>query len=300
MMRLIPAGSRRVVHVGAVTTFVALASAGCVQSRPADLAGFGRAATGLQAEVGSTFADANRIARAVDVDRFVRSGVLGLSERRFPPVVSPEIAASWRDALGRLARYGNLLATLTDAGRGAAQTDAFRRLGTELADGPKGVNLDPGVAAGFAGLSGVLVDLRAQAKAREILRRADPPVRTLLEAMAAAVGSDDGSGLRGTVSSSWTAALSSQQRAYAAAAAEKADGRQRQIVADYLAGIDRRDTQLSALAGLRASLLGLADAHTAAAAGSARPFGEVLADVDERLRRTEETYRAVEQAGEAR
>lgn len=76
----------------------------------------------------------------------------------------------------------------------------------------------------------------------------------------------------------------------------KADGRQRQIVDDYFAGIDRRVAHLAALAGLRASLLGLADAHTAAAAGSARPFRDVLADVDERLRRTQETYRAVEHA----
>ena len=73
-----------------------------------------------------------------------------------------------------------------------------------------------------------------------------------------------------------------------------------QIVAEYLAGVDKRDAQLASLAGLRSSLLGLADAHTAAAAGSRRPFDEVLKDVNDRVVRTEATYRAVEKAGDAK
>jgi len=192
------------------------------------------------------------------------------------------------------------LATLTGRGRGGVQTDAFRELGVQLNAGPTAAGLDPGVSAGFATLAGALVDLRAQSSARDILRRTDPEVRTLLTAMADAVGRSDSEGLRGTVASNWVTALSVHQRAYAAAATEKADARQRQIVSDYLAGIDRRDAQLAALAGLRASLLGLADAHTAAANGSRRPFGEVLKDINDRLDRTEATYRAIEKAGDAR
>lgn len=180
------------------------------------------------------------------------------------------------------------------------QTDAFRRLGVQLTSGTTAADLDPGVTAGFAALAGALVDLRAQSTARDILRRTDPDVRRLLVAMADAVGSSDAEGLRGTVASNWTAALTAYQRTYAVAATEKADTRQRQIVADYLASVDRRDTQLSSLAGLRSSLLGLADAHTAAAAGSRRPFDEVLKDVNDRVARTEATYRAVEKAGDAR
>ncbi|MFD1033133.1 hypothetical protein ACFQ15_00505 [Sphingomonas hankookensis] len=278
----------------------ALLTASCATTPSADLNGFGRAATGLQADVGTTFTEANRIARSVEVDRFVRSGAIGLSERRFPPAVPPEIAARWRAALGDLARYGNLLATLTDTGRGGVQTDAFRQLGTQLNAGSTGADLDAGITAGFAALAGALVDMKAQASARDILRRTDPDVRKLLVAMADAVGADDAQGLRGTVASNWTAALSAYQRTYAVAATDKADARQRQIVSDYLTSIDRRDAQLDALAGLRSSLLGLADAHTAAAAGSRRPFDEVLKDVNERVARTEATYRAVEKAGETR
>jgi hypothetical protein len=272
----------------------------CATTPPADLAGFGRAATGLQSDVAIAFAEANRLTRSVEVDRFVRSGAIALSERRFPPAIPPEVAVRWRTSLSDLARYGNLLATLTGSGRGGTQTDAFRQLGVQLASGSTAANLDPGVAAGFAALAGALVDLRAQATARDILQRTDPDVRKLLTAMAEAVGADDGEGLRGTVSSNWTAALSAYQRTYAVAASEKAEARQRQIVADYLAGIDRRDAQLAALAGLRATLFGLADAHTAAAAGSSRPFDEVLRDVDDRLGRTEAAYRAIDKAGEAR
>ncbi len=273
---------------------------GCATAPSADLTGFGRAASTLQTDASTTFAEANRLARSVEVDRFVRSGAIALSERRFPAAVPPEVAAKWRGALGDLARYGNLLATLTGRGRGGVQTDAFRELGVQLNSSPTAADLDPGVSAGFAALAGALVDLRAQSSARDILRRTDPDVRALLTAMADAIGRSDGNGLRGTVASNWTTALSAHQRAYASAATEKADARQRQIVADYLVGIDRRDAQLAALAGLRASLLGLADAHTAAAHGSRRPFGEVLKDVNDRLDRTEATYRAIEKAGDAR
>lgn len=279
------------------TPAILLISCSCARTPPADLTGFGRAATGLQTDVGSSFAEANRLARSAETDRFVRSGAIGLSERRFPSAVPPEVAAAWRNALGDLARYGNLLATLTGGGRGSMRTDAFRQLGVQLSAGPVAADLDPGIAAGFSALAGALVDLRAQSSARDIMRRTDPDVRRLLVSMADAVGVDDGSGLRGTVRSNWTAALTAQQRTYAVAATEKADARQRQIVSDYLAGIDRRDAQLAGLAMLRSSLLSLADAHTAAAAGSARPFRDVLADVDDRLRRTEQTYLAVEKAG---
>ncbi len=277
-----------------------LLTAACATAPSADLSGFGRAATGLQADVGTTFAEANKVARAAEVDRFVRSGAIGLSERRFPAAVPADVAARWRAALGDMARYGNLLATLTGTGRGGVQTDALRQLGAQLNAGYTRADLDPGITAGFAALAGVLVDMKAQASAREILRRTDPDVRKLLVAMADAVGVDDAQGLRGTVASNWTAALSAHQRTYAVAATEKADARQRQIVADYLTGIDRRDAQLAALAGLRSSLLGLADAHTAAASGSRRPFDEVLKDVNDRVARTEATYRAVEKAGETR
>lgn len=282
-----------------VVSLVMVAS-GCTRTPPADLTGFGRAATGLRTDIGSTFAEANRLARSVEVDRFVRSGAIGLSERRFPPAVPPGVADAWRAALGDLARYGNLLATLTGGGRGAVRTEAFGRLGAQLSAGPVAADLDPGIAAGFSALAGALVDVRARASARDVMRWTDPAVRRLLVAMADAVGKDDGEGLRGTVRSNWTAALTSQQRNYAVAASEKADARQRQIVADYLAGIDRRDAQLAGLATLRTSLLALADAHAAAAAGSARPFEEVLADVNDRLRRTEQTYLAVEKAGDGR
>lgn len=277
-----------------------LAISGCASTPSADLTGFGRAASTLQADVATTFAEANKLTRSVEVDRFVRSGAIGLSERRFPSAVPAEVAAKWRGALGDLARYGNLLATLTGRERSGVQTDAFRELGVQLNSGPTAADLDPGISAGFAALAGALVDLRAHASARDILRDTDPKIRVLLTAMADAVGRSDGDGLRGTVASNWTTALASHQRAYAEAATAKADARQRQIVADYLVGIDKRDGQLAALAGLRASLLGLADAHAAAASGSRRPFDEVLKDVNDRMKRTEETYRSIDKTGTAR
>jgi hypothetical protein len=67
-----------------------LTASGCATPPSADLTGFGRAATTLQADAATTFAEANRLTRSVEVDRFVRSGAIALSERRFPPAVPPE------------------------------------------------------------------------------------------------------------------------------------------------------------------------------------------------------------------
>lgn len=276
------------------------ALAGCATAPSTDLAGFGRTAGALRVSADASFGEANRLSRTVEIDAFVRSGGVALTERRFPPAVPTEVIAAWRSALGDLARYGALLGTLSDGRGGEQSTVAFRDLGVQLNAGGTRASIDPGIAAGFSALAGALVDLAAREKAQSVIRRTDPQVRSLLVSMAAAIGAGDSEGLRGTVASNWAASLANTQRAYATAATEKAESRQRTIIADYLAGIDARDAQLRSLADLRASLLALGDAHAAAAAGSRRPFDQVLSDVNRRVGNAEAAYRAVEQAGNER
>jgi hypothetical protein len=279
---------------------LALGIAGCATALPADLAGFGRTASALRASADASFVEANRLSRNVEIDAFVQSGGVALTERRFPPAVPTEVSAAWRTALGDLGRYGALLGTLSDGRGGAQSTDALRDLGIQLNAGGTRASIDPGIAAGFSALAGALVDVAARENAQSVLKRTDPDVRKLLNSMAAAIGTSDSEGLRGTVASNWAASLANRQRAYALAATEKTEARQRAIIADYLAGIDARDTQLRSLADLRASLLALGDAHAAAAAGSRRPFDQVLSDVSVRVKKTEAAYRAVEAAGDER
>lgn len=138
--------------------------------------------------------------------------------------------------------------------------------------------------------------MEAQRRAREILQRTDPQVRSLLTAMAEAVGPTDAEGLRGTVGSAWTTSGGRDQRAYALAVEAKRDeDARRTIVVDYLSLLDRRQAQLASLASLRSSLLALADAHSAAAAGSKRPIGELLRIFETRLDEIVALSKSIEQ-----
>lgn len=258
---------------------------GCANTvSSSELTGFGTAAATLSRQTDANFAEANRIARSAAVDRFVRSAAVGLTDAPFAPAVSAEVANEWRSAFSNLERYGLLLGTLTDTNQGKRTTTAFRNLGIELRSGVVGAKISPGVAAGFSALAGALVDMETQQRAREILQRTDPNVRALLSAMAEAIGASDGEGLRGTVGSAWTASGTRLQRNYALAVEAKRDeDARRGIVTEYLTTLDRRQAQLASLASLRSSLLALADAHTAAAAGSPRPIGELLGIVEARL-----------------
>lgn len=264
---------------------------GCVQARSSDLSGFGRTAAGLGKQTELSFAQANAVGRSAAIDRLVQSGAVGLNEQQFPPVVPPDVARAWLGAMSGLERYGLLLGSLTDDKRGGEATTAIGALGQQL--NGVGAGVSPGVAAGFAALGGVLVEATAQRKAREVLRTTDPHIRRLLTAMAEAVGSDDEAGLRGTVFSNWTASLTTVQVAYANAATQHDERAQLAAIARYLDGVDQRDAQLRSLAAFRSSLLSLADAHSAAAAGARRPVAELLTIVDERLDETRRIYEAV-------
>lgn len=265
--------------------FACIALPGCARTvSSSELTGFGTAAATLSRQTDANFAEANRIARSAAVDRFVRAGTVGLTEAPFAPAVPVEVTDQWRSAFSNLERYGLLLGTLTDPAQGKQTTAAFKNLGAELRNGVASANISPGVAAGFSALAGALVDMEAQQRAQEILRRTDPEVRSLLTAMADAVGASDSEGLRGTVASAWTASGGRLQRNYALAVEAKRDeDSRRAIVTDYLTLLDRRQAQLASLASMKSSLLALADAHSAAAAGSKRPIGELLGIIEDRL-----------------
>jgi hypothetical protein len=127
-----------------------------------------------------------------------------------------------------------------------------------------------------------------------VLTRTDPEIQKLLGAMAGAIGTTDAEGLRGTVATNWNASFTNVQRSYAAAATERNEARQRQLVAEFLAAVDRRDAQLRSLAALRSSLLNLAAAHAAAAQGSPASMASLLASIEERLDETKRLYDAFE------
>lgn len=265
---------------------------------PAGLSRFAEAAGKVHVQADAAFARANAVSRQAAIDAFIASRRPGLGERAFPPVVDADAVGAWDAALSDLERYGSLLAQLTDGGRGGRTGAAVTALGRELGTGRAAARIDPGVGAAFAALAGILVDAQAGSSARRIMREADPAVRRLLSTMADAVGADRTHGLQGTVWSNWTASLNGIRDAYALAAEKGDEPRQRALVADYLGGVDRRDVDLRTLASLHASLLALADAHSAAAAGSAPSEAAIIAGIDRRLEDARRDVRSL--GGEAK
>lgn len=263
---------------------VAALLAGCVHAPdPSQLSRFAEATGKVHAQADLAFGRANAVSRQAAIDLFVASRRPGLSERSFPPAIDAASIAAWDSALSDLERYGALLARLTDGGRGGRTTAAVAALGRELQSGETRTPIGPGVGAGFAALAGILVDASGATSAKRIMAETDPDVRRVLTAMAEAVGADPSEGLQGTVATNWTATTAPTRIAYAAAAEKGDETRQRALAVDYLASIDRRDSDLKALAALRSSLLALADAHSAAAAGSAPTQAAIIDGIDRRL-----------------
>jgi hypothetical protein len=124
------------------------------------------------------------------------------------------------------------------------------------------------------------------------MRKADPAVRAVLASMADAIGASDQTGVRGTVWSNWETRLAQGPvRDYSNAVRNNNDLAGKRAAAEaYLDLLDRRDAQLAALASLRQSLLLLADAHAAAAAGSRTDLAGTLALISRQLDETKSLF----------
>lgn len=266
---------------------------GCMKTVVAtDLTAFGKAAGDISKQADLSFQESNKLARDVSIDRFVRSGAVGLNEDQFAVAVSQDDIAAWQAALGALEQYGTSIASLVDTSQGSGTSDALAALGTQLNAGRTGANISPGIAGAFASLGGALVNASAQKKARDVLTATDPAIQSLLAQMAEAIGASDAEGLRGTVHTNWNASFQNVQRAYAEAATAHNETKQRQLISEFLSTLDRRDAQLRSLALLRSSLLNLATAHAAAARGSPASLTSLLASIEARLDETKRLYDA--------
>jgi hypothetical protein len=268
-----------------------LVLSGCARTLVSEnLAAFGKAASDISQQADIAFEQSNALARDVSIDRFVRSGAVGLSEDQFQMAISRESMGAWQEALTALSDYGTTLASLVDTKRGTQTSDAIIGLGQELQTGTIGAKINPSVATAFATLGGALVDARAQHQARRVIQRADPAVQQLVRSMADAIGDSDSEGLRGTVYTNWTASFDQVRRAYAQAAEAHQEDRQRELIQEYLSGLAKRDAQLKSLANLRSSLVSLGAAHAAAASGAPATVGGLIAQIDYRLDETRRIY----------
>lgn len=273
---------------------VAVLLSGCqTPVKSADLAAFSQATTAISRQAATSLADSNTLARQVSVERFVQSGVVGLSESQFPVAVAPQDIAAWQQALDGLEQYGNGVSVLADTGQDAALGDSLVKLGEQARSSRIGERISPQAAAGFASLGEAIAQAGSQRRVREILKATDPAIQQITATLADALGASDEQGLRGTVKSNWIASSGAVRVAYASAATRRDAPTQRSLIVEYLGDLDRRDAQLRALANLRASLLGLGAAHAAAAAGRSASVADLLNAVVARAAETQRLYAAL-------
>jgi len=283
----------RLALISAASSILLLA--GCARTvESAHFTQFGEGAAAVAAQSQAALADSNKLAREVSVDRFIRSGQIGLTESSFAVAVDPKDIVAWQSALSGIQKYATLMASLTDARRQPDTGDAVVALGQQL--NGLGAGISPGVAAGFATLAGVLVQQQANSEAVRIIRAADPAMQAIFNGMADAIGGDDQTGLRGTVASNWTASVQGVRLAYVDAAQARDGAKQRSLINQYLGALDSRDVQLRALSNLRSSLLTLAQAHAAEAAEQHASASRLLSVIAAQAEETERLFAAVEAA----
>lgn len=224
------------------------------------------------AQTQDLFAETNRTARALDIERVllrgevVADGLPRIGEADFAPVVDPETAAQWAAIFDSLAGYTGALVRLTDPALAASVGNELQAVGNGFGRlaGPPSARVGK-VSAVVGALGDAIVSARAERTAAGVVRRTDPAFQELIAAMADALGADDRTGLRGTVADQWNRgtlpALSTRFGREPPAA-------RRAIAEDYVAALDGRDRALSSFGRLRQALLALGAAHQAAALGN--------------------------------
>jgi hypothetical protein len=210
---------------------------------------------------------ANTQARERGLELKVSDPSINLRESDFPLAVAQSDILAWQQAFTALDSYMDALQQLADPGHGAQAANALGGIGTALQNGKLNVSLPAGTAGAFAALGGAIVQARAEHKATEVMRRADPAFNAVMAAMADAIGADDSANLRGTVRANWESSIAHLRVAYAAIPPDQPDAR-RAVANQFIAMLDQRDATDANLAQLRTSLIALGEAHAAAARGS--------------------------------
>jgi hypothetical protein len=293
-----PAGQNAARPVPAMASLLAawtvVLLAGCAQPavRSDDALKFGRGVSQTRQQARIAFHDANALAREQAIQYVLATTRPGITEQDFTPALDPQVVAAWDTAFGLMESYASSLQQLLAPERPAGFGNAVVELGSELKSGRVGTTVPPTVGTAFAQLGEILITIKAGDDARSAMRKADPGVRAVLASMADAIGASDRTGVRGTVWSNWTARLAQGPvRDYSNAVRNNNDSTGKRAAAEaYLDGLDQRDVQLASLALLRQSLLLLADAHSAAAAGSPADLSGTLELINQQLGETKSLF----------
>lgn len=195
-----------------------------------------------------------------------------LSEENFQFVLDTGSTAKWKRAFGLMDEYAKLLQELLDPKQRDGVEKELVELGTKIGN-VNGEDLPSGVVAGFASLSGLLVQMKADKDALAAIRMADPGVAATFSEMAKAIGDDDMSGVRGQNHAAWDQVLKDRVISFSSANDPRL---RREIASQYVQDLDARDASDQSLQSIVRSLTLLSEAHSELAAGRTQGAGSLL------------------------
>ncbi len=269
----------------------------CTTPDRVSIGSFREGLVAAQSRSKTLFDSVNEMVRQLQLSRV--DSLTNLRERDFAPALDVRSRRRWSQSFEALGAYASALEVLTDpqtsegvkasVGALGERIEALRGTISEgsIASGPSG-----GLVAAFGELSKLIVNAQANKEALRLMRQADPHVRNVLTHMASMIGDDPTvaltgqasdvsepdrqvvGGVRLTVWSNRTAHASLQRTAFLD---PQNAGKKRSIAAAYADALAARDAADSALAGLRLSLLNLADVHTASSQGRQADAASIIA-----------------------
>jgi len=215
-----------------------------------------------EAQTTGAFADVNTFLRQQQIERAINQRAL--TENLFVEVIDASDMAKWRRAFALIDAYAEKLERLLSPDQRSGVEGELSELGAKM-EGLQDGQIPAGVSAAFIKFGGLLVKMKAEHDALDAIRKADPAIQDIFNAMMEAIGEDSGSGVRGTVRASWVQILAKidvEQFRRAQSPSAK-----REAVKMYLKALEERDLQDQLLGSLRLSLATLAKAHQELANG---------------------------------
>jgi hypothetical protein len=219
----------------------------------------------------------------VEVNSAVREAQLdgapllpALSEDRFPAPLLDDDVARWSKALSLIEAYAAALQQLLAPEQRAVVEQSLKQIGEQIQR--QSSDVPAGVAAAFQRFGGAMTQIYAEQEALSTVRRFDPHAQEIFRSLAMVIGGDAQSGIRATVSHAWSTRLTYVESEFldrAQSSAANARKRKREVAARYVAMMELRAKHDASLVALQESLLALADAHAAIAAGD-EPSAEAL------------------------
>ena len=268
---------------------------GCRSTLPDSVVAFSAGVTAARTQSQEAFCAVNDLVGDAAVDYAATQP--RLLESTFGVGLDEDSLQAWDQVLAKLESYAQHLQALTSPQLTRPFEDAtvslsgqLRSFGQHLQQADlagKSPEISPGLATDFTELAEVIIRVQANARAREVLTKADADVGRICRSLADSIGATRTNGLRGTVNAQWVQRLANQKAEFLA----KTDVTgKRAVAAAFRKALQDQAAQDLVLLSLRRSLLHLADLHHALALGDALTARSAAVAIGNEVQHTRALY----------